>query len=189
MPIVHKQRILYLVVSMLMKRTIILVMLVAVSGFCTAQTYISLSQSLTNSPGTFGEKSNPSIEVGRQWDVFSMGIDIGSTTLGDRKAIDTSMYLELRPNLNIFQQGKFTNTFTPGIGYIFNAKENLVTELTSGIEYAYSPLVHFNVFFGQYYYSGKYTASTVTFFGISVMKYFKQAKKGAIFGSKDAPKS
>ena len=54
-----------------------------------------------------------------------------------------------------FNRGKFTNTFTAGIGYILNAQETLLTELSSGIEYAYSPQIHFNVFFGQYYYSGR----------------------------------
>ncbi len=95
--------------------------------------------------------------------------------------MDTTKYLEARPNLNIFQEGKFTNTLTPGIGVIFNGEENLMTELTSGIEYAYSPQIHINVVFGQYYYSGKVSASTVTFFGISVMKYFSPSKAKAIF--------
>ena len=85
---------------------------------------------------------------------------------------DTTTFFEFRPNLNVFQQGKFTNTFTAGIGYILNAKENLLTELTSGIEYAYSPQIHFNVYFGQYYYSGRYSDSNSTFFGISCMYYF-----------------
>ncbi len=34
------------------------------------QTYICLAPSITNSPGNIAEKSNLSIEVGRQWDVF-----------------------------------------------------------------------------------------------------------------------
>jgi hypothetical protein len=131
------------------------------------------------------DKSNISFEIGRQWDVFSAGIDIGKTSLEKVVGRDSTVYLELRPNLNIFQQGKFTNTFTPGIGFVFNARENFVTELTSGIEYEYTPLIHFNVFFGQYYYSGLYSASTVTFFGVSVMKYFSKAKRGALLGTRE----
>ena len=107
---------------------------------------------------------------------FSLGLDLGKTSLGKVTGRDTTVYSELRPNLNIFQEGKFTDTFTPGIGYIFNAKENLMTELTSGIEYAYSDQLHFNVYFGQYFYSGKIDASTVTFFGVSVMYYFSPSK-------------
>ena len=119
-----------------------------------SQTYISLAPSLTNTAGTLSEKSNITLELGQQWDVFSLGIDIGKTTLTRIKGRDTSAYIELRPNLNVFQQGKFTNTFTAGIGVVFNAKENLLTELTNGIEYAFSNKLHFNMFFGQYFYSG-----------------------------------
>jgi len=150
---------------------VIAILLALITCSCRAQTYISLAPSLTNSAGTLAEKANFAVEVGRQWDVFSLGLDIGKTNMAPVNGRDTTAYLELRPNLNIFQQGKFTNTFTAGIGFIFNAKENLMTELTSGIEYAYSPTIHFNVFFGQYYYSGRVSASNVTFFGFSGMLY------------------
>jgi hypothetical protein len=148
------------------------VLLCLISDACFAQTYISLAPSLTNSPGTIAEKANFSFEIGRQWDVFSLGLDYGRTTLGKMHGNDTSNYLELRPNLNIFQQGKFTNTFTAGIGYIFNSKQDLMTELTNGIEYAWNDKLHINVSFGQYFYSGKTDASSVTFFGVSAMWYF-----------------
>jgi len=163
-----------------MKHILLVVLFIAIGFHCTAQTYICLAPSITNSPGTLGEKSNLSVEVGRQWDVFSFGIDIGASSLGKIVGMDTVMYVEARPNLNIFQVGKFTNTFTPGIGVIFNAKENLMTELTYGIEYTYSPLIHVNMVFGQYYYSGRYSASNVTFFGVSIMKYFKPSKAKAL---------
>lgn len=138
-----------------------------------AQTYISFEPSITNSAGTLDDKTNLSLEVGRQWDVFSLGLNIGKTSLAKVSGTDTTTYFEIRPNLNVFQQGKFTNTFTAGIGYILNAKENLMTEITSGIEYSCTDHVHYNAFFGQYYYSGRYSASNVTFFGVSVMYYFK----------------
>ena len=159
-----------------MKKIIFYTVFSILAYCCSAQTYISFVPSLTNSAGTILEKSNISFEIGRQWDVFSLGLDIGKTTLGKMQGKDTSVYLELRPNLNVFQQGKFTNTFTAGIGFIFNAKNNFVTELTSGIEYAYSPLIHFNIYFGQYYYSGRTSDASVTFFGLSIMKYFSPMK-------------
>jgi len=151
---------------------------------CSAQTYVSFAPVLTNTAGTLADKSNIALEVGRQWDVFSLGLAFGKTTLSKVTGKDTSNYLELRPNLNIFQVGKFTNTFTPGIGYIFNAKENLVTELTYGIEYSYSPKLHLNVDFGQYFYSGKESASNVSFFGISVAYYFNPYNSGPLIKQK-----
>jgi hypothetical protein len=137
-----------------------------------SQTYIEIYYSLTNTAGTFAGKSNLSAEIGKQWDVFSLGFDIGKTTLDAIHGRDTSVYLEVRPNLNIFQQGRFTNTLTVGAGYVFSAKNNFLSELTSGIEYTASDHVHINVNFGQFYYSGRYTASSVTFFGSSVSYYF-----------------
>lgn len=155
-----------------MKYFILLVFstIITVSGY--TQTYISIVPCLTNDAGTLAEKSNFSFEIGRQWDVFSLGVDAGKTSLGKVRGRDTTAYLEIRPNLNVFQQGKFTNTFTAGIGFIFNSKQSLMTELTSGIEYAFNTKVHFNVYFGQYYYSGRRDASSVTFFGLSAMLYF-----------------
>ncbi|HEY2649993.1 MAG TPA: hypothetical protein VGI38_12410 [Puia sp.] len=142
----------------------------------SAQTYISLAPSISNQAGTFGDKLNLGLEVGRQWDVFSLGLVVAKNSLQKAVGQDTTTFFELRPNLNVFQQGKFTNTFTAGIGYILNAKENLLTELTYGIEYAYSPQIHFNVYFGQYYYSGRYSDSNSSFFGFSCMFYFSPNK-------------
>jgi hypothetical protein len=166
-----------------MKKNCILLLMVFLSARGLSQTYISLAPCLTNSAGTLWEKSNMALEIGRQWDVFSLGLDVGKTSLGKVKGRDTTAYLELRPNLNIFQQGKFTNTFTAGIGYIFNSKQSLMTELTSGIEYAYNDQLHFNVYFGQYFYSGRIDASNVTFFGASVMLYFSPSKAQPLISS------
>lgn len=161
--------------------------IILASFSCTSfsQTYISLAPSLTNSAGTIGDKSNIALELGQQWDVFSMGLDLGKTTLSKVTGRDTTNYLELRPNLNIFQEGKFTNTFTAGIGYVFGAEENLLTEVTYGIEYSFTDKLHFNAFFGQYYYSGRLSASNVSFFGISAAYYFSPVKPGSLIKKKD----
>lgn len=147
-------------------------MLLLAAGRASAQVYVSLSPSLFNSPGTFGEKFNPTVEVGKQYDCFSLGLDAGKMNCGKVVGKDTTMYLEIRPNLNVFQQGKFTNTVTIGLGYIFNAQECMVTELTSGVEYAHTEHLHFNIYFGQFFFSGRRTSSDVTFFGASAMWYF-----------------
>ena len=167
-----------------MKKLLLLALTILLARTCFAQSYICLAPSLTNSAGTLAEKSNLSVEFGRQWDVFSLGLDIGATTLGKVVGMDTAIYFEARPNLNIFQVGKFTNTFTPGIGFIVNAKETLMTELTYGIEYTVTPSIHLNMAFGQYYYSGRISASNVTFFGLSVMKYFSPSKSKALITAK-----
>ena len=163
-----------------MKKLLVYLVFIFLSSNCLSQTYISLAPSLTASAGTIAEKSNLALEIGQQWDVFSLGIDLGKTTLAPVNGKDTSLYVELRPNLNIFQQGKFTNTITPGIGYVFNARENLLIEFSTGIEFSYSDRIHFNGFFGQYFYSGKVSASNVNFFGISAVYYFSPNNSSSI---------
>jgi hypothetical protein len=154
-----------------MRVLLVVLFLSGLQFICSGQTYIMLAPSISNQAGTFPEKINLNLEVGRQWDVFSLGLVVGTNSLA-KSSPDTTTFFELRPNLNVFQQGKFTNTFTAGIGYIINAKESLLTELTYGIEYAHTPQIHFNVYFGQYYYSGRYSDSNSTFFGFSCMYYF-----------------
>jgi len=167
-----------------MRYLLILLALNGVFLYGSAQTYISLAPSLTNTAGTIAEKSNIAFELGRQWEVFSLGLDVGKTSMGKVTGRDTTTYLEIRPNLNVFQQGRFTNTFTAGIGYIFNARENLMTELTSGIEYTCNPQLHINIVFGQYFYSGRYSASDVTFFGLSGMWYFSSSHPSSLIKKK-----
>lgn len=170
-----------------MRILIFTILFLILTTCCFSQTYISLNPALTNDIGTIAEKANLSFEIGRQWDVFSMGLDIGKTSLGNMHGNDTSTYLEFRPNLNIFQVGKFTNTFTAGIGYIFNSQQSLMTEVTSGIEYALNDKIHFNIYFGQYYYSGRYAASSITFFGLSGMFYFIPSHTKGVLNGKSSP--
>lgn len=163
----------------------LLIVICMFSGYAaSSQSYISLAPSLTNSAGTISDKSNMAVEFGQQWDVFSMGLDVGKTTLSRVTHRDTSVYFELRPNLNIFQEGKFTNTFTAGIGYVVHAKEDLITEVTYGIEYSFTSQLHFNAFFGQYFYSGLSSASNVSYFGVSAAYYFSPVKSGALIKKK-----
>lgn len=164
-----------------MKKMVLLFLAGLLAGTAHAQGYFSLAYALTASPGTISDKSNLSFEYGKQWDVFSVGIDLGKTSLSHVIHRDTTAYVELRPNLNVFQQGRFTNTLTTGIGYVFHAKENLLMEFTTGIEFAYSGKLHFNMFFGQYFYSGRYSASNVNFLGVSAAYYFKPTLTGSVF--------
>lgn len=140
-----------------------------------SQTYVSFAPALTNDAGTIAQKANVGIEVGKQWNVFSLGLVLGKTSLERQASRDSTTYLEIHPNLNVFQQGKFTNTITAGIGYIFNAKQCMMTEFTSGIEYSVNPQFHINISFGQYYYSGRFGSSSSTFWGLSGMYYFLPA--------------
>ena len=127
-------------------------------------------------------KLSPTIEFGKQFqDVFTLGLAIGKTNCSSNKFTD-DLYLEFRPNLNVFQIGRFTNTISPGIGYVSGPIKSIMLEWTSGVEYALNDKVHINVFFGNYYYSSFSSDINAPshfspyFWGFSVVKFFKPTK-------------
>jgi hypothetical protein len=65
------------------------------------------------------------------------------------------------------------------LGYVPRAQENIMMEATTGIEYAINPQYHYNVFLGAYYFSGKSSASTSNFFGMSLVRYLRKKNKKA----------
>lgn len=153
----------------------------------SSQTYISIAPCVTNEIGNIATKFSPTIEIGKQFDnVFTTGLAIGKTNCAKRGYDD--IYLEFRPNLNVFQLGRFTNTLTTGIGYVCEPNESLMLELTTGVEFDYSSYWHVNFFFGNYYYSGFYKDNTispphkdVTFFGFSIVKFFEPSYTKGLF--------
>ena len=160
-----------------MKKTILLLFSLVLSSILKAQStaplyYIDLAPAITTNIGTIDSKFAPSIEIGKQWDVMSLGIAMGRTNCSPIGGRDTSVYYEFRPNLNIFQVGKFVNTFTPGIGFIPWSSQYMMLEMTSGIEYTWNTKTHVNFFFGQYYYSGYTSNSSASFFGVSIARFF-----------------
>ncbi len=60
-----------------MNKIILCIPLIFLSCPCFSQSYISLAPSLTNSSGTILDTSNIALELGQQWDVFSLGLDFG----------------------------------------------------------------------------------------------------------------
>ena len=152
-----------------------------------AQNYLSIAPCITNEPGSFGTKLSPTIEFGRQFqDIFTLGLALGKTNFASKNLAD-DIYLELRPNLNVFQVGKFTNTISPGIGYVFGPTTSLLLEWTTGVEYALSNKTHINVFFGNYYYSNFSSDPNApahfspVFWGFSVVRFFKPTGLKSIF--------
>lgn len=146
-----------------MKRLLFLV--IFASTLCNAQNYFAFCPAILNKQGIIDSKFCPTLEMGRQIGALSLGVDFGYLNICKK---DTSAYIEFRPNLNIFQQGKFSNTVTIGIGYIFNVKNNILTELSTGIEYTPNKRFSYNIFLGTYYISNL----SPVFWGCSIMYYF-----------------
>ena len=157
----------------------LLILLVSMNSYSqdSSKTYISFNTNIISNAGPIDENVSSAIEFGEQWKVFSLGIVTGQ--------ISKDFYNELRPNLNVFQQDKFVNTFTPGIGYIYNSNEPILIEFTTGIEYSWSDYYHININFGQYYFSGKNSSSSSVFFGASIVRFFKPFKSTGLIISKN----
>src|ERR1700761_2568772 len=77
--------------------------------------YISvLADAYVNAHGGFAKRFAPGVEFGRTYGIFDIGLATGGLgTLGR----DTSRYIELRPTLNIFAQGRFAEGLCLGAGY------------------------------------------------------------------------
>ena len=155
----------------------VLMLFLTVSSKTRAQYYISFMPAFYTSAGNTGDRLTMDVEFGKQWDVFSLGVELGKTNFSNQDKIDTTLYTEVRSNLNVFQQGKFTNTITVGCGYVFNATQNLMFETSTGIEYSISEKIHANIFFGTYFFSGNSSASNNNFFGLSLVRFFPKWKK------------
>jgi hypothetical protein len=147
----------------------------------TAVFYVSPSYGFYTNSGTIAMRSSPNIEIGWQWNSLSLGLDVGKTHLGQKTGRDTTTYFEIRPNLNVFQQGKFTNTLTFGIGYVPNARENILIESNAGIQFSPTPQWSLNLFYGTYYFSGVESARNQTYIGFSTIYFFLPKKKKGIF--------
>jgi len=162
-----------------MKKYLTLLILILLSISLSAQNYIAISNSLSAVPGNIAIKANSSIEFGKQWDVFSLGLVVGETQLNKLSDLST-MYGEIRSNLNIFQQGKFVNTCTMGMGYVANQDHTLLLEISYTIEYSLTEQFHINILAGQYYYSGYINNTNENFVGLSLVYFFKNYKTKSI---------
>lgn len=154
----------------------LLVLIILLPHILRAQYYCSVMPAFYTGSGSITQRTTFDVEVGKQWDAFSLGLELGKTNFEANGLRDTTFYTEIRPNLNVFQQGKFTNTLTIGLGYIFNAHQNFLTEFTTGIEYSFNKNYAFNLYYGTYYFGGKESSSNQNFIGMSVTYFFVNRK-------------
>ena len=160
-----------------MKKIVLLITLFCLSFTQSkSQIYVSLANTIYTSPGSIGDKASPAIEVGKQFGPLSVGFDMGRINCSHVTGKDTTLYLEVRPNINVFQQGSFTNTLTIGVGALPTSNQYFMAEFSSGIEYAMTETWHINMNFGQYYLSGQNSSQSLTFVGLSVIYYLKPFK-------------
>ena len=154
-----------------------------------SQTYISIQPAFYSAFNGGSLQANSlkrttfDIEIGKQWDAISLGVDLGKTSLEKTSRYYDSntapigkWYLELKPNLNVFRQDKFTNTVTIGFGYVFNSNQNIMNEFSTGIEYDASTHWAYNIIYGTYYFTGNNMSTNQNYFGFSIVYLFTSKK-------------
>jgi len=139
-----------------------------------------------NTKGGFGKRFSPSVEFGRTFGIFDIGLATGrmnSVASGG----DTTRFLEFRPTINIFSKGRFAEGLCLGAGYVFNAKQALMTEICNSINFNISENVALAVVQGYYFFDGTNSSRNTQYMGFTFTYNFlkphsvnKQRKKAAI---------
>ena len=132
--------------------------------------YISVGVNYsTNTFGSFAEKAFSTVEVGRSFGIFDLGLMGGRLTLSQ---IDSSWFTELLPTINVFSKGRFSEALTLGAGFIFHAKNNFLTEITNSINFSPSNQVSIAISEGNYFLDGRRSTAKSQYIGLSVTYNF-----------------
>lgn len=149
--------------------------------------YLSLNGDvLVNTKGGFAKRFSPAIELGRTYGIFDIGLVTGKTNAFSSGG-DTTQYIEFRPTINIFSKGRFAEGFCLGGGYVFGAKQGLMTEICNSINFNISSNSAIAVTQGYYFFDGTNDNRTAQYMGISYTYNFlrnhsvnKRRKKASI---------
>ena len=149
--------------------------------------YLSANMDVfVNTKGGFAKRFSPAFEFGRTYGIFDIGLATGrinSLSSGS----DTTRYIEFRPTINIFSKGRFAEGLCLGGGYIFKAKQGLMTEICNSINFNISENVALAVTQGYCFFDGTNSSRSAQYMGFSFTYNFlrshsvnKQRKKKAI---------
>ncbi len=143
-----------------------------------------------NTRGGAAKRFSPSIEFGRTYGIFDIGLATGrlnSISPGG----DTTRFLEFRPTINIFSKGRFAEALCLGGGYVFKAKQGLMTEVCNSININITEIWAIAVVEGYYYFDGTNNSRGTQYMGFNVTYNFLQKhsvninrKKAALFSDK-----
>lgn len=149
--------------------------------------YLSVNTDVfVNTKGGVAKRFSPAVEFGRTYGIFDIGLATGVFgTL--RSSSDSAHYLEFRPTINIFSSGRFAEGLCLGGGYVFGAKQALMTEICNSINFNISTTVAVAITQGYYFFDGTNSNRSTQYMGFSLTYNFlaphsvnKQRKKAAI---------
>ncbi len=149
--------------------------------------YLSVNADVfVNAKGGAAKRFSPAVEFGRTYGIFDIGLATGRIN-SYSPGSDTSRYIEFRPTINIFSKGRFAEGLCLGGGYLFNAKQGLMTEICNSINFNISTTVAVAVTQGYYFFDGTNSSRSTQYMGFAFTYNFlrkhsvnKQRKKAAI---------
>lgn len=124
------------------------------------------SEFFVNTKGGIAKRFAPLIEFGRTYGIFDIGIATGR--LGSLRSVrDSSIYAEVRPTINVFSKGRFSEGLCLGAGYVFGAKESLMTEICNSINFNISETAAVAVAQGYVFFDGTDGGRGTQYMGIN----------------------
>ncbi len=149
--------------------------------------YLSVNTDVfVNTKGGVAKRFSPAVEFGRTYGIFDFGLAAGRFNL-QGPGRDTVAYIEFRPTINIFSSGRFAEGLCLGGGYVFKAKQGLMTEICNSINFNITTTVAVAVTQGYEFFDGTNSSRSTQYMGFSFTYNFllkhsvnEQRKKKAI---------
>lgn len=149
--------------------------------------YISVNTDVfVNTKGGVAKRFSPAVEFGRTYGIFDIGLATGRFS-SLNKGSDSSHYIEFRPTINVFSSGRFAEGLCLGGGYVFTAKQGLMTEICNSINFNISTTVAVAVTQGYVFFDGTNSSRSTQYMGFAFTYNFlrkhsvnNQRKKKAI---------
>jgi hypothetical protein len=124
-----------------------------------------------NTKGGAAKRFSPSVEFGRTYGIFDIGLATGRlNSIG--AGGDTTRFLEFRPTINIFSKGRFAEGLCLGGGYVFGAKQGLMTEICNSINFNITEIWAVAVIQGYYYFDGTNSSRGTQYMGFNLTYNF-----------------
>jgi hypothetical protein len=127
-----------------------------------------------NTRGGAAKRFSPSVEFGRTYGIFDIGLATGRLN-SISKGGDTTRFVEFRPTINIFSKGRFAEALCLGGGYVFKAKQGLMTEVCNSINFNITEIWAIAVVQGYYYFDGTNNSRGTQYMGFNLTyNFFKK---------------
>lgn len=137
--------------------------------------YLSFNANFfVNSKGGLEQRFSPALEFGRTFGIFDIGLATGRLSSFDHGP-DTSRFIEFRPSINVFSKGRFAEALCLGGGYVFKAKQGMMTEICNSINFNINEVCAIAVQQGYLFFDGTNDHRSEQYMGFTITYNFLRA--------------